>query len=425
MSRSHAGGRENRSANLAASVARSILLERQGPPAIPKRSTLARVLAEVRRLGYVQVDSINVVERAHHLILGARLEGYQPEHITHHLESSRALFEHWTHDASIIPSEWLPHWKHRFKRDAQRIKENAWWQSRAGEDSDSILRSVFAVVKKRGPVRMRDCEELTRAASRAKGNPQAHKKGGWWEWHPEKAAIEHHWRSGRVAIAGRVGFEKVYDIAERVYGNASMAPASSRAEHRDWACREALARLGVATSREIAGFFRAIPREEVDEWICGAVKRGQAERVTIKPEREGKPVAGVALPQWETIARRGAEVVAALRDRITILCPFDPLLRDRQRLQRVFGVDFRFEAFTPAHKRAFGYYACALLEGDRIVGRIDPKYDRERGTLIVHGPWWEPSESAPSALRRRKLHDAVERLATQIGARNWELKSRT
>ena len=137
----------------------------------------------------MQVDSINVLERAHHLILHARLDSYRPASLTQLLERDRRLFEHWTHDASVIPIEFYPYWKHRFKAHAARSLERAWWTKRLdGEDAPSLLRRVLRDVRRHGPIRARDLAPARRG------------EGTWWNWHPGKVALEHLWRTGKVAI---------------------------------------------------------------------------------------------------------------------------------------------------------------------------------------------------------------------------------
>ncbi len=348
----------------------------------------------VEQLGYVQIDSINVVERAHHLILGARLDGYKPAHLTHALESARGLWEHWTHDACAIPTAWYHHWKHRFVRYRQRSGRTEWWKKSLGPDPELVIRKTLGRVRREGPLRARDFEP-----------PEQHQSSGWWSWHPEKAALEHLWRTGALAVAGRQRFEKVYDLPERVFPEAHAERRSSAAQHVEWACREAMSRLGIATAREVAEFFCAIKPNRASEWCNAALNRGELLRVLVKSEtKSAKPTVCFAVPHWRELATESDPA------QVRLLAPFDPVVRDRRRLLRLFGLNYRFEAFTPAAKRIYGYYTMPILAGDRIVGLIDPKFDREHGTLIVRGPW--PAK----ARRHRGLGAAIEHLARQIGA---------
>ncbi len=390
--------------NISAVDARRVLLHLQGLASPPVRSSAKAVYAIVERLGYVQVDSINVLERAHHMILGARLDGYRPAHLAHSLEETRTLWEHWTHDACVIPTKWYPHWKHRFDGYSERVKRSSWWRSHFDDDPAKTIRRTLARVKREGPLKARDFEP-----------PANHRSAGWWEWHPEKAALEHLWRSGRLGIARRERFEKVYDLAERVFPDAHGLSRSSVRDHIDWACREAITRIGIATPTEIARFFAAVTLVQARAWCENAVNSGELIEVLVSSEQSGtKPTKCVALKNWKAL--RGEPSSQS----IALLSPFDPVIRERTRVERLFGFEYRFEAFTPAAKRVYGYYVLPMLEGDALIGRVDPKFDRAEGMLIVRGPWWSPGVKANQE-RTRKLAAALDRLAGQIGAANWTL----
>ena len=390
--------------------ARRVLLNLQGLGELPPSSSARVVQTVVQRLGYVQIDSINVLERAHHLILGARLAQYRHEHFTHALEKSRGLFEHWTHDASAIPTKWFAHWKHRFARYNQRVERSAWWREQFRGDAAPILRRTLARVRREGALRTRDFTA-----------PTDHKSGGWWQWHPEKAALEHLWRSGRLAIARRERFEKVYDLVERVLPQAIEQPKSSEGAHVEWACREAIDRLGIASAREIANFFSAITHAQANAWCARALVKGELVQVIVAPSTKrgvvaaSKKVEFFALPNWREFTQE------TQGNRMILLCPFDPVVRDRARLLRLFHFDYRFEAFTPAAKRKHGYYVLPLLQGDEMVGRADLQFDRQRGALVVRGLWWMNSVGN-TAKRKHPLADALDGLAQQIGANICELR---
>ena len=410
-----------------ARLARQVLLKLQGLDAPRVKSSTQRVAELVERLGYVQIDSINVIDRAHHLILSARLDEFRPAHLAAAIERQRSLFEHWTHDACVIPTRWYPHWHHRFDRYAARDRSNAWWRERFGTDADQVMRRVLARVKREGPLRARDF---------MRDDGVRREPGGWWNWHPEKAALEHLWRSGRLSIAGRERFEKIYDLPERVHPELHAMKRPPTSEHLAWLCESAIERLGFATEREIAAFWSATTLAEVRAWVRRAEGRGALVRVMVESEAGGKPTACVALPEWR---RRFAPLLTAIgMDRarsgaarrrhstkgdaaeIIALAPFDPILRDRARALRLFGFDYRFEAFTPAAKRKFGYYTMPLLEGGRLIGRVDPRFDRAAGVLEIRGPWWEEGVTVDRA-RRARLDAALDRLAANVGAKEWRL----
>ena len=346
----------------------------------------------------MQVDSINVLERAHHLILHTRFDSYRPEILKGLLEVERVLFEHWTHDASVVPIEFHRFWRPRFRRYAERAKWRAWWKDRLGADPEPLLDRVHARIRDEGPLKGRDLEEEKRDNA----------GGSWWNWHPGKAALEHLWRTGRLAIAGRDGFEKIYDLTERVHPEAATHQEPDSNSHRAWACQEALDRLGVATPGEIAAFWKAIPAAEVRTWCQRAAELGRIEPVLI----EG--VDGRRRRGYATLDCRSDLESEPWFDEFRLLCPFDPVIRDRARLFSRFGFDYRFEAFVPAGSRRHGYYVLPVLHGDRFVGRIDPRFDRRANRLEVRGPWWE--EDRGNRSDRRRLEAALDRLAERLGA---------
>jgi uncharacterized protein len=374
-------------------VARLLLLQGQGLLADPERPATPRhVLATIRQLGFVQVDSISTVERAHHLTLAARHFGYRSEALRKLVEDQRLAFENWTHDAAIIPTEWFPHWHHRFDQVQARMRASGWWRSRFGTDPDLMLREVEQRIRAEGPVLARDFQG------------EAVGEKGWWGWKPAKAALELLWRSGRLSVARRVNFQKVYDLTERVLPGPSALPAPPHEEHVAWVCQSALQRLGFATATELTAYWSAIDRQEIRRWIGGALERG--ELLEVHPGT-------YALPDWQKRAVR----MPSPPDIIRLLSPFDPVVRDRKRALRLFGFDFHFEAFLPQPRRQYGYYVLPILERDRLVGRIEPKHHRDAAELEVRGLWWEPG-IRPTRKRQAQLREALERLRDLVGARH-------
>ncbi|MEN9805873.1 MAG: hypothetical protein RL756_381 [Pseudomonadota bacterium] len=399
---------------VSAADARTLLLAGQGLLANPaRRAGPAATLDVVRRLGFVQLDSIQRVARAQQLILGARIDGHRPAHLDTVAFGQRALFEHWTHDASLIPVEWYPHWQHRFERRRAKLPQSSWYRQRLGTDPEVILAHVLERITREGALPSIAFTREARASGSAKSA-----SGGWWDWSPEKAALEFLWHSGRLAICGRDDFQKRYDLAERVFPVAHAMPMPDQSAHVDWACSEALDRLGVATPAELAAFFRAVDLAAVRAWCQAALRDGRVVAVETVDVSEGRARAAVAVPDWRERVRRAPTAP----DRMRALAPFDPLVRDRARLLRLFGFDYRFEAFVPEASRVYGYYVLPLLDRDAVVGRIDPRFDRERGVLEINAIWWEPGVTETPQLLKR-LEGALGVLAGQIGASTVELPS--
>ena len=394
---------------VSARAARRLLLGAQGLLDDPRRpASIATLRRLIDQLGFVQLDSINTVARAQHLTLHTRLAGYRPAQLDHLLETERFLFEHWTHDASAIPMSLYAYWRPRFRRAEKRILANAWWRSRLGRNHRATCQDILAHVRREGEVRSQDLE--------GDGDAQSE---GWWGWKPQKAALEFLWHTGALAVVRRAHFHKVYALAEDVLAEAHARPEPSPAEHLDWACRTALDRLGVATARELAGYWAALPLADARRWVAEAARSRRIVPVHVESEGGTKALAAWAWPDWEERVASLPEPPPGLR----LLCPFDPVLRDRARALRLFGFDYRFEAFVPQAKRKYGYYVLSILEGERLIGRIDPKLDRERGVLEVRRVFWEPGVGR-SAARTARLTRAVEELARWLGADEVELGRR-
>ncbi len=378
-------------------AARRLFLDRHAllePPTGPAKG--ADLLALIRRLGFVQVDSINTVERAHHMILWARRQRYRPGNLRPLLERERALFEHWTHDASVIPADFFPFWKLRFTRDAERIR--ARWTNWRGSEFHDKVEDLLAHIRAGGPI-----------GSGEVGADEARGKGGWWEWHPSKTALEFLWRTGALCVCHRRNFAKVYDLAERVLPEAHRRPDPGAAATVDWACNGALDRLGFATSGEIAAFWDLVTRQEAKDWCAAALARGEITEVQVE-SHDGS--------LRRSFARPGvAEAAAAVPEpagRVRILSPFDPALRDRGRAERLFGFRYRIEVFVPESRRSYGYYVFPVMERDRLIGRIDAKCLRAEGVLAVSAFWPEPG-IAMGAGRLARLEAELARLGSFTG----------
>jgi uncharacterized protein YcaQ len=391
---------------LSATDARTLLLAAQALLDDPERPATPRALSKlIDRLGFVQVDSINVVDRGHHLTLGARLAGYRPEHLTQLLEQRRSLFEHWTHDASVIPTSWFPMWKLRFRKFATSNRHKRWVENRIGENPRAVIGSVERRLRREGPLMSADFE----------ADPDQPREA-WWGWTPQKTALELLLHTGRVSIAGRRSFNKIYDLTERVLPEASKIRCPGPRAHREWACTTAIERLGVAAPGEIAHFWEAIPPADAAAWCKDAEREGRIVAVRVEDAADGKRRPAYAVVDWERKLARAPEPKASMR----LLSPFDPVIRDRRRLLRRFDFDYRFEAFVPKEKRTWGYYVLPLLEGDRFVGRLDPKFHRDADMLEIRSLHWEKGVPQTRA-RRRGLDDALAVMARRIGARRIDL----
>ncbi|WP_312793885.1 winged helix-turn-helix domain-containing protein [Tianweitania sp.] len=375
-------------------LARRLLIHHQALSDPPHRAqTLPELQAVIERLGYVQVDSIAIVERAHHQILFARNKTYKQAQLHRLIERERTLFEHWTHDASVIPVSFFPYWKHRFIREKERL---ALRPMHFGSDFAHSADAILERIRREGPVMARDFE--------ARDKPST----GWWDWHPSKAALEYLWRTGELQISRRECFQKVYDLTERVIPVAHREQTVDHDTFVDWACTAALARLGFGTRGQIAAFFQLLKPAEVEEWV--AANRSRLEEVRIESADGSKPRTAFAFPA--TLVELDA--VPEPPTRVRVLSPFDPLLRDRGRAERIFDFHYRIEVFVPEAQRKYGYYVFPVLRGDTIVGRIDMKADRPNDVMSVRRFWPEKRVRVSAALVTG-LEAEIERLRRFTG----------
>ncbi|WP_299047255.1 crosslink repair DNA glycosylase YcaQ family protein [uncultured Tateyamaria sp.] len=352
--------------------ARRVFLDRHAlsdTPAGPARG--AALLDLITRLGFVQLDSINTVARAHDLILFARKPQYRPKNLRTLYERDRALFEHWTHDAAVIPNAFYPYWHLRRERDAARLRDK--WSAWRREGFEDKFQPVLDRIREQGPCCSGDV-----------GEGETRGSGGWWDWHPSKTALEYLWRSGALQVVRREGFQKYYDLTERVMDARTIGNAPDTEETIDWCCRAALDRLGFATHGELSAFWDHISPAEAKDWCTRALAAGRIVHVTVAGAD------GVARPAfaWPSLPDDPA-LDCPPTARLRVLSPFDPALRDRKRAERLFGFAYRIEIFVPEPKRTYGYYVFPLMEGDRLVGRVDMKAHRADDVLRIRALWPE------------------------------------
>lgn len=378
--------------------ARRLFLDRHAlaePPSGPAGG--AALSALIGRLGFVQVDSVNTLARAHDMILWSRRQSYRPESLRWLNDRARATFEHWTHDASIVPVEFYPHWRLRFARDRARLHGR--WKDWHGDAFHGELDRVLGHVAEAGPVSSADM-----------AGERPTKSTGWWDWHPSKTALEYLWRSGDLAVTRRDGFRKVYDLAERVIPPERLNAAHPDPEETvDWACAAALDRLGFATSGELSAFWDLVTPAEAKAWVARALASGRVVEVEVEGV-DGRLRRSVVRPETLDTLADLPEPPARMR----VLSPFDPALRDRARAERLFGFRYRIEIFVPEAQRTYGYYVFPVLEGDRLAGRIDMAAEAGRGRLAVRAFWPERGVRMGRG-RRARLEAEIERAARFTG----------
>ena len=343
----------------------------------------------VQGLGFVQIDTIRNVVRAQDHILWSRAGArYREEGVWTHLKS-RALFEHFTHDASLIPVETLPYWSRRFHHLGARTAKSDWFRSGLGQ---AEIRAIRARIEAEGPL-------STHAFDTKHEGPKE-----MWDRPPHKKALDQMWYAGELATAHREKFVKFYDLGDRVFAGGCHSGKPER-EQTDWLHARAMLHLGIATPSELMKFWGATGPAQVKAWV---------ERADLRPVEveaaDGRIYAAQALP--DIAARLAAAPEPGAR--VRLVNPFDPAVRERDRLQRLFGFAYRNEMFVPKAQRIFGYYVYPLLEGLRFIGRIELKADRKAGVLWVAGYWPEP-RLRPSRARARRIEAELDRFRRFAG----------
>jgi uncharacterized protein YcaQ len=313
----------------------------------------------------VQLDSVNVLARAHELLLWARL-GDHPRTLLADAVARGELFEYWAHEASLCPVDLHP--LLRWRMAAAARGEHLWKQvARMGRERRGFCDEVLAQIRARGPLAAGDLE-----------GGGARPKSGWWEWSDGKIAVEYLLWAGELTATRRPGgFQRVYDLPERVLPAAILAtPTPAVDEQQRGLLRRAARALGVATANDLGAYFH-MKRAAVKPRLPELVEEGALVPVTID---------GWGEPGYLEPAAAQPRTVEAC----ALVSPFDSLVWERERAERLFDFHYRLEIYTPAPRRRFGYYVLPFVLGDRLVARVDLKADRAAGALRVLGAFAEP-----------------------------------
>ena len=320
------------------------------------------VMSIIRRLGFLQIDTVRNVVRAQDHILWSRNHRYREDMVWDALRR-RELFEHFTHDASLIPMDVYPLWQRQFHRLGEKAARAEWYQSGLAQ---AETEAIHARIKAEGPL-------STHAFDSARDSTEM------WSRPPHKKALEQMWYAGVLGTAERRNFVKYYDLGARVFPPVPPDRPDAKAAGA-MLCDLAMDRMGIANAGEIRRFWEAVPPDEVRDWIASR------DLIAVRVQAaDGTWQDSWAVP--DLTAR--LEGLLPPSTRMRIINPFDPAIRDRKRLQRIFGFEYTNEMFVPQAKRKWGYYVYPLLEGNRFVGRLEAKADRDAGLLRVTGFWPE------------------------------------
>jgi uncharacterized protein YcaQ len=344
-----------------------------GPAATP---------AAVQHLGYVQIDTINVIERCHHQILYTRIPGYRREHLRQAQSVDKTVFEYWTHALSYVPTRDMRFYISKMRR--HRRLHSVWF----GAVKPADLRRLLTRIRKQGALTIRDIDD----------DVLADKDHAWASRKPSKRALQLAFNRGVLTVSQRTGMLKTYELATRHFGWERPPPPASEREILEYLLERALRSQGIV-SIESACYMDAPRKPAMRRLIDARVRRKELVPVVL----EG----AAAWQHWarpealETTAAGGADA------RVHILSPFDPLILPRKRVQLFFGYQHRFEAYVPREKRVFGYFSQPVLVGDEIVAVLDLKADRERQKLLMQQ--WNWITPRLRRLRRQQIEEELHR----------------
>lgn len=333
-------------------------------------------LQAIERLGYVQIDSINVVERAHHHVLFQRIAQYQPSMLDT-LLASKQIFEYWDHAAAYLP---MSHYRFSLYKKQQLQAGRKHWFAR----DDAQMQYVLDKIRAEGPLKASDFEKT------------AGKSGPWWDWQPSKKALEQLFMQGDLMVLRRERFQKVYDLTERVLPSTVDTRVPTEQEMADHLISRYLGSHGVGQAGQMA-YLRSDLKNPIQQRLLQQTEAGLLERLVY---------------QGQTYFHR-ADLVCPSRTkrRVWLLNPFDNLVIQRQRLKQWFEFDYQIEVYVPAHKRQVGYYSLPILYGDQFIGQLDVKADRAKQQLLLQhlviAPQWLKDEVLPFALAKALLDYAA------------------
>jgi hypothetical protein len=381
-----------------------------------RRLTAASLAHFAEDVGGIQLDSINVVERAHLLTLWSRFGAFDRARLERLVYRRRVLFEYWAHVACLVPAAHFPAWRRAMLDYRHRHKGWSGFLQR----HPRLLREVEAAIAERGPLGNADFQRPRRGGA-----------SGWWSWKPATHALDFLWMSGRTAVHSRPHFQKRFDLLERVLPDAARSEPLDTGTFRRWHLERSLHAMGAATDTDLRMYltFPRVSASERSRALREMVRRGEVVEIEVGGDRA----------RWYALARDLEPLAAAERRRsasrgATLLSPFDSFLWHRERVARLFGYDYRIEVYVPAARRTFGYYALPLLVDGQLIGRVDAKAHRNHGQLelrhVCFEPWFAAGERPPRAawgavtLERglAGLAEAARSLASFTGAQRLEIR---
>lgn len=318
----------------------------------------------IERLGYIQIDTISVIARAHQHTLWTRQPTYTPLLLDElQANEDRRIFEHWAHAAAYLP---ISNYRYSLPRMKRAIEKDRWLKKRY-EECHHLLKPVLDRIRREGALGSRDFKSDD-------------KKGGtWWDWKPTKIALELLFWMGELMVVRRHNFQKIYDLTERVLPEHIDTTIPTPDELGNFQVRRTLAAHGIALEKEIYGHLMVASRQDVNKALRNLVANKEVVEITID---------GIENAIYYALSAT-LDASSEISD-VYLLSPFDNLIIQRNRIRTLFNFDYRLECYVPADKRQYGYYSLPILWGDTFVGRLDPKADRQTKTFIIRNLVFEP-----------------------------------
>jgi uncharacterized protein YcaQ len=381
----------------------TLFLHRQHLARPRARTLTAKRLGRfVEDVGGIQLDSINVLDRAHYLTVWSRFGPYDRAGLDRLVYRRRLLFEYWAHAACLVPTTMLPWWR-RAMLD-YRLRHTGWskWLRRNAKVLDRVKASVLA----NGPMAQGDFEGRRPAGA-----------AGWWSWRPVQHALHYLWMTGALTIHSRQHFQKRFDLLDRAIPAALGCEPVSSEDFQRWHIERSLHAMGAATELDLTHYltfprFGPGPRRAA---LLAMIERGEVTALEV----EGRPGRWLALTRDLPALARARRAPAPSRG-TTLLSPFDSLLWYRDRVARLFGFDYRIEVYTPGHKRVHGYYTLPILHHGHLIGRVDAKSHRAEGRLEIRHvhfePWFAAGKAPPTGGDRLDQDEALGGLRDAFAA---------
>jgi uncharacterized protein YcaQ len=362
--------------------ARAFVLKKQLLNTTLKLNGKKGVMDIIDSLGYIQIDTISVIERSHHIVLFTRSADYKKEFLHTLQAKDKKIFEYWAHAASFIP---MKDYRFYIRKMKEKPKENSWFGMWIKKHR-KILKSVKTRIEKEGPLAASDFPDT-----------KNRKRGPWWDWKLAKAALEILFWRGELMIKERKKFQRIYDLTERVLPDDMHLTIPDIDEEKTFFVRRALNALGIATTQDINKYIGISGR--LNKWVDKMIRTGELTQVMVGDLRRPYYILSEEVSKIKVAKNE-------INDRVMFLSPFDNSLILRDRTADLFNFTYCLECYTPKDKRKYGYFCLPILWQNRFVGRVDLKADRSTQTMIVNN--LHPEDNKLGKIFYKEFYRALE-----------------